>query len=57
MSLELFRDDYVKNYAKSIRSLRKIVKNHPYTPVLEILVTEIRNFSLFELVMKGKAIM
>jgi hypothetical protein len=31
MFLELFRDHHMKDYAKSIRSLRKIIKNHPYT--------------------------
>jgi hypothetical protein len=31
MSLELFRDDHMKDYAKSIRSLRKIIENQPYT--------------------------
>ncbi len=31
MYLELSKDDHTKDYAKSIRSLRKIIKNHPYT--------------------------
>jgi hypothetical protein len=30
MYLELSKDDHTKDYAKSIRSLRKIIKNHPY---------------------------
>jgi hypothetical protein len=31
MFLELSREDNTKDYAKSIRSLRKVIKNHPYT--------------------------
>jgi len=30
MSLELSRYDHTKDYAKSIRSLQNIIKNHPY---------------------------
>jgi len=35
VSLELSRDNHTKNYAKSIRSLRKIIQNHPYTNSLK----------------------
>jgi hypothetical protein len=31
MSLELFKDNRAKDYAKAIKSLQKIIKNHPYT--------------------------
>jgi hypothetical protein len=40
MFMEFSRDDHRKDYAKSIKSLRKIIKNHPYTNssrLLEIL--------------------
>jgi hypothetical protein len=40
MSLELSMDDPMKNYAKSIRSLQKIIKKHPYTSSLKFLSLE-----------------
>ncbi len=39
MSLELFKDDRTKDYAKAIKSSWKIIKKPPIYQFLEILVT------------------
>jgi hypothetical protein len=49
MSLELFRDDHMKDYAKSIRSIQKIIKNHPYISSLKFLSLKFMVFNPFEL--------
>jgi hypothetical protein len=45
MFLELGRDDLMKGNAKSIRSIQKIIENHPYTSFLRYSSLEI--FNLF----------
>jgi len=44
MFLELGRDDLMKGNAKSIRSIQKIIENHPYTSFLRYSSLEIFNF-------------
>jgi hypothetical protein len=53
MFLELSKDDHTKDDAKSIKSLRKIIKNHPYISSsgllsLEILEYDFDAFKLME---------
>ncbi len=35
--LELSKDDHMKGYAKAIKSLQKIIENHPYTNSMKFL--------------------
>jgi hypothetical protein len=44
MSLELSKDDHTKDYAKSIKSLWKIIKNHPYISSSRLLSLEILKY-------------
>ncbi len=36
MFLKFSKDDHTKTYAKSIKSLQKIMKNHPYISSLKL---------------------
>jgi hypothetical protein len=50
MSLELFKDNHVKDYVKSIRSLQKIIKNHPYINFSKFLLLEFIEQSIIKLI-------